>query len=77
LKYSRKGIRFDFQIEITGNLDETEDEAEGSAFHNLLTLKSEKGLHRNRGSLFRFGNRTVSLSVHEGCYMYFGNICII
>ncbi|MDQ7786560.1 MAG: hypothetical protein RDU01_03045 [Thermodesulfovibrionales bacterium] len=28
-----EGIQLDFRIEITGNLDETEDEAEVSAFN--------------------------------------------
>jgi hypothetical protein len=45
-------IWFDFQIKITGNLDETGDEAGVSSSNSLRTLKSEKGLNKNRGSLF-------------------------
>jgi hypothetical protein len=36
-------IRLNFRIKITGNFDETEDEAEVSAFNSPETLKSEKG----------------------------------
>jgi hypothetical protein len=46
------GIWLNFRIKITGNFEETEDEAEVSAFNSSLPLKSEKGLHREKGSLF-------------------------
>jgi len=36
--------------------NETGEGAEGSDFSNQCTLKSEKGLYKNRGSLFQFGN---------------------
>jgi hypothetical protein len=45
-------IWLDFQIKVTGNLDETGDEAEVSGSNILRTLKSEEGLNKNRGSLF-------------------------
>jgi len=59
-----EGIRIDFWIEITGNLDETGDGAEVSTFKSSMPLKSEKDLHRDRGSLFRFGNWAVSLHLN-------------
>ena len=42
----------DFGSKITGNLDETEVEAEVSALNSAITLKSVKGLNIIRGSLF-------------------------
>jgi hypothetical protein len=41
-----------FRSKITGNLDETEDEAQVSAFGRAMTFRSDKGLNINRGSLF-------------------------
>jgi hypothetical protein len=46
------GIWLNFRIKITGTFEETEDEAEVSTFKSSIPLKSEKGLHRERGSLF-------------------------
>jgi hypothetical protein len=66
MHYELSGLRggilwLDFRSKITGNLDETEDGAEVSAFNSLKTLQSEKGLNRNRDSLFFFENRAISL----------------
>jgi hypothetical protein len=55
-KFFGQGIQISFRIEITGNLDEAEDEAEASHMNWLKTLQSDKGLLHNGGSLFRFGN---------------------
>jgi hypothetical protein len=45
-----------FRIEITGNLDETGDEAEVSASNSLKHYNQTKVLNKRKGSLFRFGN---------------------
>jgi len=42
----------DLRSKITGNLVETEVEAEVSALNILVTMKSNRGLNIKRGSLF-------------------------
>jgi hypothetical protein len=44
-KFFGQGIQISFRIEITGNLDEAEDEAEASHINWLKTLQSDKGLY--------------------------------
>jgi hypothetical protein len=46
------GIWLDFRSKITGNLDETEVEAEVSVLNFKITLKSDTSLNIITGSLF-------------------------